>query len=62
MLPITAIPSAMPISVAVSEVAAAAPVFSGGAEPITRSVPRIIIGMMPMPSNTVASTISPGPG
>jgi hypothetical protein len=49
ILPITAIPSAMPSSVAVSDVAEAAPALRAGAALTTMSVPRIIIGMTPMP-------------
>ena len=49
ILPITAIPSAMPSSVAVSDVAEAAPALRAGAALTTMSVPRIIIGMTPTP-------------
>ncbi|MFD9074264.1 hypothetical protein [Streptomyces lasiicapitis] len=42
----------MPNSMPVSDIAAAEPAFSGGAEPTPRSVPRAIIGLMPMWTST----------
>tara|TARA_R100000306_G_scaffold3526_1_gene6293 strand:+ start:1256 stop:1495 length:240 start_codon:yes stop_codon:yes gene_type:complete len=48
----------MPSSVAVSEVAEAAPALVAGAALTTMSVPRIIIGITPMPMIVMPTTSS----
>ncbi|MFC7482559.1 hypothetical protein ACFQX7_24605 [Luedemannella flava] len=52
MLPRTAIPRAMPSSCAVSVIADAAPVRSGGAAATTMSTPSASTGMIPPKSST----------
>ncbi len=56
MLPSTAIPSAPPNSAPVSEIAEAAPAFSGGAEPTIRSVATAATGDSPSEKTTDPAT------
>src|ERR671915_846174 len=61
MLPNTAIPSAPPSSAAVSEIPAAAPARSGGAEPMIRSFVNVKSGEVPSENSTDARAITQNP-